>query len=56
MAKTVMIIRHGEKPGKDGEHPCGVDHEGVVDSANLGRPLRIASLRTRSGGARDREC
>lgn len=38
MAKTVMIIRHGEKPGKDGEHPCGVDHGGWLTAPTSGGP------------------
>ena len=33
--RPVMLIRHGEKPGKDGEHPLGVDHDGAADHDSL---------------------
>lgn len=33
--KTVMMIRHGEKPGKDGARPLGVEHDGVADGDSL---------------------
>lgn len=34
-ATKIMIVRHGEKPGKDGQKPYGVDEDGQQDDLSL---------------------